>query len=269
MSPQHGRPMGVADAPASAASAGDRAPASELPSAQPGNEPEAVVERYARRQANAGAAPDRYSLLQPDVWQTVQERQRVMLRLFSALNLHPLSRLRVAEVGCGAGGNLLELLRMGFSAERLAGAELLPERMAQARRVLPADVALWQGDASRWAVRPGSQHIVLQSTVFSSLLDRDFQQCLADAMWSWLMPGGGVLWYDFTVDNPRNPDVKGVPLKRLRELFPHARMRHRKLTLAPPIARAVCRIHPSLYPLFNALPALRTHVLAWLEKPAP
>lgn len=249
---------------------GVNSPLTEPPSTMPGDEIDAVVQRYARRSAAmAGGAPDRYSLLQPDVWQSVQERQRAMLRLFAALNLHPLSRLRVAEVGCGAGGNLLELLRMGFAPDRLAGVELLPERYAQARHALPAELALWRGDASQWAVRPGSQHIVMQSTVFSSLLDNAFQHKLADAMWSWLAPGGGVLWYDFTVNNPRNPDVRGVPMKRVRELFPQAVIRHRRVTLAPPIARAVCRVHPALYPLFNALPVLRTHVLAWLEKPSP
>ena len=173
----------------------------------------------------------------------------------------------MAEVGCGAGGNLLELLRMGFAPEHLCGAELLPLRFEQARRVLPPSLALWLGDACEWTIAPVSQHIVLQSTVFSSLLDDAFQQQLAAAMWSWLVPGGGVLWYDFTVNNPRNPDVRGVPLKRVRELFPQARMVYSRVTLAPPIARAICRIHPALYGLFNALPTLRTHVLAWIEKP--
>ena len=87
-------------------------------------------------------------------------------------------------------------------------------------------------------------------------------------MWRWVAPGGGVLWYDFVVDNPRNPDVRGVPLARVRQLFPQARVVSRKVTLAPPIARLLCRLHPGLYPLANALPLLRTHVLVWLEKPA-
>jgi hypothetical protein len=39
------------------------------------------------------------------------------------------------------------------------------------------------------------------------------------------------------------------------------------VTLAPPLARAVCRGHPALYPAFNALPLLRTHALAWIGKP--
>jgi hypothetical protein len=76
-----------------------------------------------------------------------------------------------------------------------------------------------------------------------------------------------VLWYDFTVDNPRNPDVRGVPLDEVRALFPQARISARRVTLAPPLARAVCRLSPSLYPLLNAVPLLRTHVLAWIEKP--
>jgi len=234
---------------------------------QPDDETRAVAERYARRAA-AGGALDRYSLLQPDVWQTVQERQRAMLRLFVRQGLTDLAALRVLEVGCGAGGNLLELLRAGFAPQHLAGAELLPERLAQARQMLPPAVTLWGGDACALDIAPGSRDIVLQSTVFSSLLDDAFQQRLADAMWRWVAPGGGVLWYDFTVNNPRNRDVRGVPLARLRQLFPQARLTATRVTLAPPIARALCRLHPALYPVANALPLLRTHVLAWLHKPA-
>lgn len=226
-----------------------------------------MAARYARRGA-AAAGLDRYSLLQPDVWQTVQERQRAMLRLFVRHGLTDLAALRVLEVGCGGGGNLLELLRAGCAPRHLAGAELLPERLAAARAVLPPAVTLWGGDATLLDIAPGSQDIVLQSTVFSSLLDDAFQQRLANVMWRWVAPGGGVLWYDFTVDNPRNRDVRGVPLARVRRLFPQARIDAVRVTLAPPLARAACRLHPGLYPLLNALPLLRTHVLAWLAKPA-
>jgi hypothetical protein len=128
-------------------------------------------------------------------------------------------------------------------------------------------VALELGDAVEAHVEAESCDVVLQSTVFSSLLDAAFQQRLAKAMWRWLKPGGAVLWYDFTFDNPRNPDVRGVPLARVRALFPGARITHRRITLAPPLARAVVRLHPALYTLLNAVPLLRTHLLAWIEKP--
>jgi SAM-dependent methyltransferase len=235
----------------------------------PADEPQAVAARYARRQ-QAGLA-DRYSVLQPDVWQTLHERQRGLIAMLRRAGFTDLGALRLTEVGCGSGGNLLELLRLGLAPEHLQGIELLPERHAQARAALPVATRLWLGDAADPAQAPvpaASQDLVLQSTVFSSLLDDAFQQRLAQAMWQWLRPGGAVVWYDFAVDNPRNCDVRGVPLARVRQLFPQARrLDARRVTLAPPLARAVCRLHPALYSLCNALPLLRTHRLAWIEKP--
>lgn len=228
----------------------------------PQAETRAVAERYARR-----GTSHRYSLLRPDVWQTVQERQRVLLQMLVRHGATELPALRLTEVGCGAGGNLLELLRLGFDPAHLQGLELLPERHAQARAVLPAGTVVWLGDATLAEIAPASQDLVLQSTVFTSLLDDGFQQRLADTMWRWVKPGGAVLWYDFTVNNPRNPDVRGVPLARLRQLFPQACIDARRVTLAPPLARIVCAWHPSLYTVFNAVPLLRTHLLAWIQKP--
>jgi SAM-dependent methyltransferase len=226
-----------------------------------GDDREAMAARYARR----GAA-DRYSFLQPDVWQSVHERQRAMLALFERAGWTSFADKRVVEVGCGSGGNLLELLRLGFAPEQMTGIELLPERFAQARHVLPAALRLIEGDACEAAIEAGSQDLVFQSTVFTSLLDAATRTALAAAMWRWLAPGGAVLWYDFTINNPRNPDVRGVPLAELRALFPQARIVSRRVTLAPPLARAVCRVSPRLYPVVNALPLLRTHLLAWVAK---
>jgi len=228
-------------------------------------EAQAVVRRYARRGLELGDR-DRYSMLRPDVWLAAQERQRAMLRLFVRLGWTDLSQRRLLEVGCGEGANLQELLRLGFAARHLSGVELLDARWAQAREGLPAALALHLGDAARLELPEGSQDVVFVSTVFSSLLDDGFQQRLAQAMWRWVRPGGGVLWYDFTVDNPHNPDVRGVTLRRLRALFPLGEVRAERVSLAPPLARVVARVHPGLYTLLNLLPVLRTHLLAWVAK---
>lgn len=230
------------------------------------NEADAVRERYARREQSDW----RYSRLNPAALLASQERERALADLFARLGWFDVSGRRVLEVGCGTGGNLLELLRFGFAPRNLVGIELLSERYAEAMQRLPAGVVLMQGDASLIKLPDESEDIVLQSTVFSSLLDAPFQWRLAQTMWRWVRPGGGVLWYDFTVDNPRNADVRGVPVSRIRELFPEGRVQYQRVTLAPPIARRVCALHPSLYPVFNAVPLLRTHVLAWIEKkPTP
>lgn len=229
----------------------------------PSDEARAVRERYARRVPQDA----RYSLLNPAALMPWQERQRALAALLRRRGWQDLSTLQVLEVGSGGGANLQELLRLGFAPDHLHGIELLPERHAQAREALPAAVTLTLGDAAVLPLAAAGFDIVLQSTVFSSLLDDAYQQRLADAMWRAVRPGGGVLWYDFAFDNPRNPDVRGVPLTRVRTLFPQARIELRRVTLAPPIARAVCALHPALYTAFNALPLLRTHRLCWLAKP--
>jgi hypothetical protein len=226
-------------------------------------ETQLVRERYARR----ALRDRRYSFFNPAAMYAQQERQRAMLTAMTRRGIVELDEIDLIEVGCGDGGNLLEWLRLGCRPERLAGIELLADRHASALEKLPAAVRLTLGDASVASVQPESQDIVFVSTVFSSLLDDAFQQRLADVMWSWVRPGGGVLWYDFTMNNPRNTDVRGVPLKRIHTLFPGGRVHAQRITLAPPIARRVTRLHPSLYTLFNSIPLLRTHVLAWIAKP--
>lgn len=233
------------------------------PASSESGEVAAIRERYARRAACDGW---RYNLVNPAVWQSIHERQRKTLQLFCRLGWHDLSRVTLLEVGSGTGGNLLELVRFGFAPRNLQGIELLEERYVQAREALPPALHLIQGDACAVDMPGESQDIVLQSTVFSSLLDDAFQQRLANTIWRWVKPGGGVLWYDFTVNNPRNPDVRGVPVERVRALFPHGRIQAQRITLAPPIARRVTAVHPSLYSWFNTLPPLRTHVLAWIAK---
>lgn len=229
----------------------------------PSDETVAIAARYARR-----AVGDRYSPLRPEVWQARHERQRALMALLRQHVQRPLADLDLLEVGCGTGDNLLELLQLGFDPGRLVANELLPERAAAARRRLPAGLRLIEGDALQAPLVDASFDIVLQSTVFSSILDADFQQRLAQRMWHWLRPGGAVLWYDFVIDNPRNPDVRGVSVRRLQSLFPQARIDLRRVTLAPPLARQVVRLHPAAWQWCNALPLLRTHVLAWVAKPS-
>jgi SAM-dependent methyltransferase len=227
---------------------------------------QAIAQQYARRDAAADAR--RYSLFDAAALQAQQERLRVMLSLWRRHGWHGLDDRSLVEVGCGSGGNLLDLLRLGADAGRVMGLELLPERVAAARACLPAAVRIEPGDAALAAIEPASQDAVLAFTVFSSVLDAAQQLRLAAAMWSWVRPGGGVLCYDFAVDNPRNPDVRGVIVARVRELFPQARLDIRRVTLAPPLARALAALHPAAVAPANALlPFLRTHRLVWATKP--
>jgi SAM-dependent methyltransferase len=221
-------------------------------------EAEAVRARYARR----STAPD------PALPCFLAERERAMRRWMIETAINP-STARVLEIGCGTGSNLLDLIRFGFAPENLTGIELQRDRLEEARRRLPASVALIDGDAMDVAFQPETFDVVMLFTVFTSLLDDAYRQRLAEHVWHLVTPGGGVLWYDFCFDNPRNPDVRGVPVKAIRALFPQGALHSRRITLAPPLARAAMRLHPSLYGVLNAIPLLRTHVLCWISKSGP
>lgn len=227
------------------------------------NEVDQIRSRYDRRK---NLQESKYSLLNPAVYMGVQERQRALIRVIRDMSLR-VFEAKVLEVGCGSGANLNELLRLGFNPKNLVGNELLEERASAAREALSSKIEIIEGDACELEFEEESFDIVYQSTVFTSILDREFQQKLANKMWKLTKSGGGILWYDFIYDNPKNPDVKGVSVQRIKELFPDSRnMKFWKVTLAPPISRGVTKIHPGLYNIFNLLPCLRTHVLGWIEK---
>lgn len=221
-------------------------------------EAEAVRARYARRSTASDPALPCF----------LAERERTMGRWMVETGIDP-STARVLEIGCGTGGNLLDLMRLGFAPANLTGIELQHGRAEEARRRLPSSVKLIDGDALNIAFDPGTFDIVMLFTVFTSLLDEEYRERLAKHIWHAVKPGGGVLWYDFCFDNPRNPDVSGVPVKAIRRLFPEGALQCRRITLAPPLARAAVRLHPSLYSLLNTIPFLRTHVLCWIGKSGP
>jgi len=229
------------------------------------SEIQTIRDRYAERDRHV----DRYDMFQPWVCQTMLERRAALIHVLSVV-LKKLKKHQrdttVLEVGCGHGRNLLELLWLGFSPENLTGNDLVKERLENARRVLPAALRLIGGDATRLDFGCAQFDVVFQSTVFSSILRDADRKALALAMWKWVKPGGGVLWYDFVYDNPHNPDVRGVPLRDIRHLFPEGRVTRWRVTLAPPLSRLLSRIHPALYRVANVLPLLRTHVMCWIAK---
>ena len=81
-----------------------------------------------------------------------------------------------------------------------------------------------------------------------------------------LKPAGAIIWYDFRVDNPRNPNVRGIGAREIRSLFPGCAVRLSRVTLAPPIARAFVRLSWPLALMLESVPFLRTHYLALIRK---
>jgi ubiquinone/menaquinone biosynthesis C-methylase UbiE len=190
----------------------------------------------------------------------LQKRQRAVLQLFGDLGLTSLSGKRVLEVGCGTGTVLLELLGYKSDPENLCGVDLLFHRVAGARKRL-THLPLACADGQNLPYQSGSFDLVLQFTVFSSILEKPIRENLASEMLRVLNRTRGVIiWYDFWT-NPVNRQTIGIRKQEIRGLFPGCTFTFRRVTLAPPFTR---KIVPLSWPLASALEGLgvfNTHYL--------
>ena len=227
------------------------------------SEAEEIIRRYERRKTIPG---NRYSPLNAATYMSEQEKERTLVKLIKKEGLEPLDQKRVLEIGCGTGSNLLQLLRLGFQSENLFANDILSERINVAKKKLPTSVNFFEGDILKNKFDHEYFDIVFQSMVFSSILDKEFKTQVANKMWDWTKQGGGILWYDFIYNNPKNKDVNGISLKEIKKLFPSKDFHFYRLTLAPPICRFVTKLHPVFYTVFNSLYILRTHVLCFIKK---
>jgi ubiquinone/menaquinone biosynthesis C-methylase UbiE len=169
------------------------------------------------------------------------------------------------EIGFGTLGWLGTLMSWGLRETDLHGIELDAARATKAHEALPtADLRI--GDATKLPWEVGSFHLVVASTVFTSVLDVRVRGLIADEIMRVLAPGGALLWYDFAANNPRNPNVRKVNRKELRELFPRLSGEVKSITLAPPLARFVAPKSWVLATMLEGIPFLRTHLIAVLIK---
>jgi SAM-dependent methyltransferase len=191
----------------------------------------------------------------------MQEQEREILALLGRHGREDLANQKILEVGCGVGGNLRRLIKWGARPENVAGLDLLPENIDQARRLSPNGVSLHIGNAANIPFLDGSFDLVVQVTVFSSILDPRMKQRIAQEMLRVLRAGGAILWLDFFFNNPRNPDVRGVGRKEIRSLFPDCIVEVTRVNLAPPLVRLLAPRSWLLCDFLSGLALLDTHYL--------
>ncbi len=223
-----------------------------------------IREAYTRRKSSVPG--DRYSCFNAGNLVIEQELERKLLSAMTRAEAAPLAEKRVLEVGCGHGARLRNLIRWGASPRNLFGVDLLEERIADAKRLLPQEVTLRQADATRLEFPGESFDLILQFTVFSSILEAGTKKKVADEMLRLLRPQGSIVWYDFFLNNPQNPDVRGIRKQEIESLFAGCQVRAQRLTLAPPLARRLGPYSVSLCQMLSALKLFSTHYLAVVRK---
>jgi ubiquinone/menaquinone biosynthesis C-methylase UbiE len=228
------------------------------------SESQRIIEAYDRR--TRAVPPGRYSPFQVAHLLLQQELDRRILRVLGKRTQRNLAGRRILDIGCGSGHWLRQFIQWGSNPDDLAGVDLLPDRIAQAQKLCPAGVHLECRDASQLGFAAQSFDIVFQAMAFSSILSREVKGSVAKEMLRVLRENGFILWYDFFVNNPRNPDVRGVGKNELRQLFAGCRIHCSRVTLAPPIGRVLGRFSESAYRFASSLRFASTHYLAVIEK---
>jgi SAM-dependent methyltransferase len=185
-------------------------------------------------------------------WYLRHDGPRYAAPLFSAMGPGPFPR--VLDVGCATGFYLLWAFQHGHGRELLAGTDITPMMLDEARaRLAPAraaglDVVLREGSATALPFPDGCFDALVCNGVVKYLDDAMFAAFLADAM-RVLVPGGAVALADFgravpeyagrrlaerygvpvdalrservlceALDRAGFSDVRGVPLRRIRRL---------------------------------------------------
>ena len=209
---------------------------------------------------------DQYALYRPVNLFFRHGQERELRRVLERAGRLPLAGQRILDVGCGS-GNWLELCRrLGGSESQMGGIDLVAKRSQRCAERFPrADIR--SGDASQLPWDDESFDIVLQATVFTSVLDQDMRRTMAAEMHRVTTPGGAILWYDFAYNNPANPAVRGVRAPEIRSLFRGCAVRLRRVTLAPPLARHLVPLSWSSAVLLEAGRILNTHLFALIIKP--
>jgi SAM-dependent methyltransferase len=225
-------------------------------------EEERIRSAYAARKGEACYAESLAGRFQ------IQERERHVLHLLDRYGLIPLAGKRILEVGCGTGKWLRDLVAWGADPENLFGVELLQASAARARRLCPQAVSIECGNAAELRFASGSFDIVLQATVFTSVLDEEMRQAMAAEMVRVLRPGGVILWYDFFLKNPRHSYVRPATRADIRRLFPGCSIDLRRVSLAAPLTRLLAPRWWGLCSVLSRIPPLCTHYLGAIRNSA-
>src|SRR5262245_1021704 len=122
---------------------------------------------YAKRDQ----ADTRYSWISPGYQFMMQERERRLLALLRRYDYENLKSKTILEVGCGNGEWLRDFIKWGARPENMTGIDLLTERVVKARQLCPPGVRIQCASAAQLPFSNEKLDLVLQSTVFTSILD--------------------------------------------------------------------------------------------------
>jgi ubiquinone/menaquinone biosynthesis C-methylase UbiE len=210
---------------------------------------------------------DAFSLFKRGNFFIYQQRERAVLDCLThaGVTRSTAPALQVLEVGCGAGGLLPLLVYYGATPHLLHGVDIDPGRLREAKHRYPA-LRFLVSAAQALPFASRTYDIVVQSTLFTSILDPPVRRAAAAEMCRVLRPGGFIVWFDFRYNSPSNRRVRRVSRREIQhELFPGAEFHFVSTILLPPLARRIAPVSWFFAEVLSLFPPLRSHYCALIR----
>lgn len=225
-------------------------------------------EWYQRYYGRSGTGRNDLRLNREVLFQTLASEASVICALADIRTDPPTTT--VLDVGCGGGGDIYQLLRVGYDPVRITGIDIQHERLAAAQRLYP-QMHFIHGDAARLEFEDNSFDLVFESTMFATLPNDCDRASIASEMMRVCKPGGYLLLVDWRTPKPSDSNYKALTRKELRGLFAVGNFTRLlgvyRGALVPPIGRFLSKRAPSLYFLvWGLLPFLVGQVVYLLMK---
>ncbi len=206
-----------------------------------------------------------YNPILPQNTYFIISREKILARLLNKYFDSDLSKTQLLDVGFGSGNDILNLLRLGVDIKNVHGVEILPERYNRVKDILiNADLKLINGFDLPY--QNESIDLLIQSTVFSSILDFSSRKLFADEMYRVLKSSGKIFSYDIRFFNPWNKNVTKIDREELKKLFPKAKITLYPITLNPILVRKIAPYSVLSCELLEKLSFLCSHYYSVIEK---
>jgi len=125
---------------------------------------------------------------------------------------------RILDVGCGAGGSIVDLIRLGIKPHNIFGIDILEERVLEARGRFP-NVNWICCDARNTDFSNEEFDLVTESTMFTQITESNAALEIAEEMIRVTKKYGYIILTDWRYSSPMRPEYKGLSQKRIHRLF--------------------------------------------------
>ncbi|MFN8575356.1 MAG: methyltransferase domain-containing protein [Candidatus Sericytochromatia bacterium] len=173
--------------------------------------------------------------------------------------------LKVLDLGFGSGIDIFTLIKSGFNIKNIYGVEVIEERFNNLKNIIPnANLKLNSG--FNIPFESENFDLVIQSTVFSSILDKNSRKLLSNEILRVLKPNGKIFFYDLKFNNPWNKNVIKIDKNELKYLFENCKIKSNSLTLNPVIVREIAKNSIIICEILEKIPILCSHYYSIIEK---